>query len=77
MSSNFNGCRNNKPFNIARKNEIFELLDFKTDLFGINSIESIMYDCTQDKLTQADIEEIIEHYDKFENIVFPNKKASR
>lgn len=73
MTSNFSGCRNNKPFNIARRKEIDELLDFKTDLSGINSIESNMYQCLKEELEKNDIDEILNRYDYYEKIVFPNK----
>lgn len=76
MNSIFNGCRANESFNFIFRNDISKLIQFDTSLDGIDMINCSLFQCTQEKLKQEDIDEILNYYDTYEKKVLPDKKPA-
>lgn len=68
--SNFNGCRVTDEFTISQIESISRLLEYKTNINGIDIIDCLEHQNSYNQIIQEDLNEIIEIYNNCKNRAF-------
>lgn len=74
--SNFKGCRTERGFRSPFFKELSNSIGIEPDISGIDFHNTTLTNCENGKLTQEDIDEIIEKYEFLQEKIFKKKKPA-